>query len=1258
VQVIKNNIQQIKKMSDGRKTSNSKSGRSGIGSLPGSKSGGGSGHGSRQSSKNGGSKKASKELPPANYGSHTAGMIDNYNLLPGPPEEIPPPRPLPAAFHPVRAMGSTAPDNMGTTLLQNTLLSSTGLSMSSTMPPPLRENPRPPDHLTQSVMRVGDPKIKRKPSGSLPKLSPSHTPPDSAKSGQRKFPEMESPRSVLSFTSAKNQHKVEWVPHTHKNPKHAKFCYMCLHGALSGKDVEEITLEDEVPSEVEMRNRGYLHPAEFRRLECDFTQNNVIAKWFRGHMRQQYEINIGEMEKLNKQIIRESHGTGYGTSYLYVESEEMRDWHRVELCFQLTESERAEFERLQIEFLRFCTATPLEDALGKHKPPKSTLPEIEYDVPLHIKTLVYEPPLDASKFNKAGQECINAAQAWSKVEGNIFDRHYFPMPAHKPFLGDFTLVYQKLTKKDIPEFPAYVPPKPPRPMIQHIGDPFPKPFFYIHEFEQEKIPTFQVDEGGSTPLGPCYFAEFPVLWKILHPPVVGPFDFPMPPLLDHPYLPPVDVISEGISVKDKKKVVKIRSIWESQLISGTGRCVPPIVERVKGMHFDLDFEKMESQRKMDTWVELTGAAEIADELIPIIPVRSMARFAPKEMKVLTPDFLRNVIWHDFVGQAPSDVINQRHEVILKEKERIENERLLKEQEELRQRQLTQEAAVETLEQQVHAFETIPEYGGRPEMNAASDLPPPLPEGVGPDIPHSAPAATNPSATGSAAGSRSGTKSNVSEQAGSAPQSEGVPASATGSAEQVGVPAAEAEVVPEAADESGEPQETPATTQNEDAPPTTQASETQGEAAESGTGTVPVQEAAPAADLGLDGTVPPVPEPAPVPHPSSSSTAPPASTPPVPVAPIDTAAPAAPVPLPPTSPTVHQALAGQLAQLQPLLEALPPDSNGGDGMRQALSSHHNRLIALVEDQKRDAQIENVLAQDNFIDKLADRIAQKLEIGKGADARKEGGAGSGGRNFKTNYDPNTIPTGDLSQMVTMTGESMTQTQKPVPLEFATAEEVAGPTDGMTNLPKALRGDNPHDDGRKKVEKPKDYTMEKARGDCYVRLLIEIEPQGAVKEIDPYQPQLTEPDDTLILQQRFLLTDENVSQETKEIFEDMDQSTVILFSFVRHNRHEAVQQLLEGNVELLTSLDEHGNTLLHVACQNNHRRMAKLLLKLGLNYDAQNKQGNTAMHYCYAFKFIPLAEILMQYGADPTIMNNKGLSPPQGLGNEDEDNAQPVV
>eukprot|EP00439_Symbiodinium_sp_Y106_P050895 s36_g6.t1 len=53
---------------------------------------------------------------------------------------------------------------------------------------------------------------------------------------------------------------VKWVPHTHANPKHARFCFICLHGKLEGErdgideEVKRQKAEDgDLPNQVDMK---------------------------------------------------------------------------------------------------------------------------------------------------------------------------------------------------------------------------------------------------------------------------------------------------------------------------------------------------------------------------------------------------------------------------------------------------------------------------------------------------------------------------------------------------------------------------------------------------------------------------------------------------------------------------------------------------------------------------------------------------------------------------------------------------------------------------------------------------------------------------------------------------------------------------------------------------------------------------------------------------------------------------------------------
>ena len=74
------------------------------------------------------------------------------------------------------------------------------------------------------------------------------------------------------------------------------------------------------------------------------------------------------------------------------------------------------------------------------------------------------------------------------------------------------------------------------------------------------------------------------------------------------------------------------------------------------------------------------------------------------------------------------------------------------------------------------------------------------------------------------------------------------------------------------------------------------------------------------------------------------------------------------------------------------------------------------------------------------------------------------------------------------------------------------------------------------------------------------------------------------------------------------------------------------------MLQSLDERGNNLLHVAVQNNLKKMCSLLIKAsdksggGLEtlLNDENHKGMTPLDYADLYKFVPLADWLLGKGA----------------------------
>ena len=91
--------------------------------------------------------------------------------------------------------------------------------------------------------------------------------------------------------------------------------------------------------------------------------------------------------------------------------------------------------------------------------------------------------------------------------------------------------------------------------------------------------------------------------------------------------------------------------------------------------------------------------------------------------------------------------------------------------------------------------------------------------------------------------------------------------------------------------------------------------------------------------------------------------------------------------------------------------------------------------------------------------------------------------------------------------------------------------------------------------------------------------------------------------------------------------------VFSLARHNRFEEVERILTRGVPP-DARDDCGNTILIIACQNGHKRIAKVALRRGADIDARNYQGHTALHYCLAYGYeTTLGAYLITKGADTT-------------------------
>lgn len=87
--------------------------------------------------------------------------------------------------------------------------------------------------------------------------------------------------------------------------------------------------------------------------------------------------------------------------------------------------------------------------------------------------------------------------------------------------------------------------------------------------------------------------------------------------------------------------------------------------------------------------------------------------------------------------------------------------------------------------------------------------------------------------------------------------------------------------------------------------------------------------------------------------------------------------------------------------------------------------------------------------------------------------------------------------------------------------------------------------------------------------------------------------------------------------------------------------IQSFLAKGADI-QSVDEKGNTALHIVSQEGHSGCAKFLIDKGTNPNTINMYGSTPLHFAAFYNHLDVVQILVQHGADPLIMAANGATP----------------
>jgi ankyrin repeat protein len=114
-----------------------------------------------------------------------------------------------------------------------------------------------------------------------------------------------------------------------------------------------------------------------------------------------------------------------------------------------------------------------------------------------------------------------------------------------------------------------------------------------------------------------------------------------------------------------------------------------------------------------------------------------------------------------------------------------------------------------------------------------------------------------------------------------------------------------------------------------------------------------------------------------------------------------------------------------------------------------------------------------------------------------------------------------------------------------------------------------------------------------------------------------------------------------------EDVEVTFKVIHSAIRWNKPDSDVEDLVSSKERANMRDTgNGNFPLHIAAQNGHFNLVKMLVEKGAEINCQNNKLNTPLHMSLSYDYIEVSEWLIGKGADIDLENASGMPARKGI------------